>query len=106
MTSTSVGSTPGDSSNSSSSSHTTLDYVWLGALAVCNTIPFIAWPNLFETRRTLHVALKPLLASKSLGGGVKVRVVGNEKDPIVQNLRKVSQKGEGRERGTGLALIT
>jgi hypothetical protein len=84
-----VASTPGDHSNDASVEHSALDFTWLVLLALCNTIPFIAWPNLFETRRGLHVALKPLLASKSLSGGVKVRVVGNGQDGVVRNLRKV-----------------
>lgn len=83
-------SIPGDDSNDHERSQTPLDYFWLFSLAGCNTIPFIAWPNLFETRRDLHVALKPLMASKSLGGGVKVRVVGNKTDEIVRNIRKVN----------------
>ena len=86
-THTTMSSTPGDTSNYSFSSHSSIDFVWLIAVLLCNLIPFLAWPNLFETRRSLHVALKPLLASKSLGGGVKVRVVGDSADSLVQNLR-------------------
>lgn len=38
--------------------HTWLDFIWLGALALCNLAPFIAIRHLFETRRNCHVALR------------------------------------------------
>lgn len=74
-------------SDSENTNRGSLDFIWLGLIACCNIAPFIAFRNLFETRRDLHVALKPLLASRSIGGGVKVAIVGSDTDPIVKSLR-------------------
>ena len=71
-----------------SSCHNTIDYIWLGIMAVCNLAPFTAWPSLFETRTDVHPVMRPLLASKSMNGGVKITIVGHDSDPIVANLNK------------------
>lgn len=60
----------------------------LGIMAVCNLAPFTAWSSLFETRSDVHPVLRPLLASKSINGGIKITVVGHDNDPIVQSLNQ------------------
>ncbi len=67
--------------------HTWIDYVWLAAIALCNFSPFVAFWNLIDTRHSSHIALRPLLASRSIRGGIKVKVIGKDEDPVVQNLR-------------------
>jgi hypothetical protein len=67
--------------------HTTIDYVFLCVIASCNCAPFIGINYLLDRRRDCHVALRPLLASRSMGkDGIKVRVMGNAHDPIYQTL--------------------
>ena len=68
--------------------HNTIDYVWLGIMAACNLAPFTAWSSLFETRMYTHPVMRPLLASKSMNGGVKINVNGLDTDPIVVNLNR------------------
>jgi hypothetical protein len=58
------------------------------SMAICNLAPFTAWPSLFETRTDVHPVMRPLLASKSMNGGVKITIVGHDTDPIVANLNK------------------
>lgn len=69
--------------------HTALDFVWLGAVCLCNVAPFFAGKELMETRRELHVSLRPLLSSRSFDGqGVKVRLrTGDVQDPVYLGLR-------------------
>src|SRR4051812_40311235 len=69
--------------------HTTIDYVFLGVIAGCNCAPFIGFSYLLDRRRDCHVALRPLLASRSMGkDGIKVRVIGDPTDPIYIALRQ------------------
>ena len=71
-----------------SNCHTIIDYVWLGVMAACNLAPFTAWSSLFDTRTEVHPVLRPLLASKSMNGGVRITIQGDLDDPIVANLNK------------------
>lgn len=66
--------------------HTPIDYIWLGIMASCNLAPFTVWSSLFETRTEVHPVMRPLLASKSMKGGVKITIHGHDSDPIVINL--------------------
>lgn len=57
-------------------------------IAGCNCAPFIGFNYLLDRRRDAHVALRPLLASRSMGkDGIKVRVLGSPNDPIYTALR-------------------
>jgi len=67
--------------------HNWVDYLWLGSIALCNFSPFFAFWNLVDTRHNSHIALRPLLASRSIRGGIKVHVWGSDEDPVVINLR-------------------
>jgi len=68
--------------------HTTIDYFFLCVIAGCNCAPFIGFNYLLDRRRDAHVALRPLLASRSMGkDGIKVRVCGSPDDPICATLR-------------------
>jgi len=65
-----------------------IDYVFLCVIAGCNCAPFIGFGYLLDRRRDAHVALRPLLASRSMGkDGIKVRVMGSNTDPIYNALR-------------------
>jgi hypothetical protein len=65
-----------------------IDYVFLCVIAGCNCAPFIGFGYLLDRRRDAHVALRPLLASRSMGkDGIKVRVMGSSTDPIYNALR-------------------
>ena len=69
--------------------HSTVDYVFLAIIAACNCAPFIGFNYLLDRRRDCHVALRPLLASRAMGNeGIKVRIIGNENDPIYVALRQ------------------
>lgn len=69
--------------------HGVIDFVWLAILAAFNLTPFLcAWSSLFETRTDVHPVLRPLLASKSMNGGVRITIEGDADDPIVQNLNR------------------
>ena len=72
--------------------HTVVDFISLALLSMCNLMPFIALDQLVETRIYLSTALKPLLASKAVGGGVSVRVIGDPDLSIVLALRKFLTK--------------
>lgn len=77
-----------DKYNNYSLLHSTIDYVFLGVIALSTCAPFIGYNYLIDTRRDCHVALRPLLASRSMGsGGVKVRIFGADNDPIYSALR-------------------
>jgi hypothetical protein len=68
--------------------HSNIDYIFLGVIAGCNCAPFIGFSYLLDRRRDAHVALRPLLASRSMGkDGIRVRVVGSVADPIYVALR-------------------
>jgi hypothetical protein len=67
---------------------TSFSFVLILSMAICNLAPFTAWPSLFETRTDVHPVMRPLLASKSMNGGVKITIVGHDSDPIVANLNK------------------
>lgn len=66
--------------------HSNIDYMWLVCIACCNIAPFFAWSQLFETRRDVHAVLRPLLASQSLSGGVKVKLAGAANDQILRSI--------------------
>jgi hypothetical protein len=69
--------------------HSTIDYIFLGVIASCNCAPFIGLSYLLDRRRDCHVALRPLLASRSMGSsGIKVRIIGHTDDPIYRALRQ------------------
>jgi len=74
--------TPGECVN-----HSFLDYVFLALVGCCNIAPFFAWHELWDTRRDIHVSLRPLLASRSLYGGVRIKIEGDIRDPVVITLR-------------------
>jgi len=76
----------GPDGSCSSNCRDIIDYVWLLVIACCNLAPFTVWRLLFETRTDVHPVLRPLLASKSMNGGVKIKVEGDATDPIVNNL--------------------
>ena len=59
----------------------------LAILALCNLAPFTAFGSLFETRTEVHPVLRPLLASKSMNGGVKITIEGLADDPLAQSLK-------------------
>ena len=98
----------------SATQHTTIDYVFLAVvsdkktscclsamitadfpigcfalqIAACNCAPFLGFSYLLDRRRDCHVAIRPLLASRSMGKeGIKVRVIGDPADPIYISLR-------------------
>lgn len=56
-----------------------LDYAFLVSVALCNLGPFLSWEALIDTRVVVHKALRPLLASHALGGGIKVKLHGDSK---------------------------
>jgi len=65
-----------------------IDYIFLGVIAGLCCAPFIGFQYLLDRRRDAHVALRPLLASRSMGkDGIRVRVVGSVADPIYCALR-------------------
>jgi hypothetical protein len=69
--------------------HGIIDFVWLAILAAFNLTPFLcAWSSLFETRSDVHPVMRPLLASKSMNGGVRISIDGDPDDPVVQALNK------------------
>lgn len=66
---------------------TGLDYAWLILLFICDLAPLVAWSRLFDTRVLCDAALRPLMASRSLKGGVQIRINGKDDDPVVKCLR-------------------
>ena len=44
--------------------------------------------QLFDTRVWCDAALRPMLASRAIGSGIKIEVVGVDDDPVVQTLRQ------------------
>ena len=70
-----------------SMSYSGLDYAWLSVVALCTLVPLLSLKRLLDTRIYITAGLKPLLASKSLLGGVMVDVIGSPDDPVVIQLR-------------------
>ncbi len=68
--------------------HTRIDIAWLVVMAFLNATPFISIGKLMDTRYDCATALRPLLASRAMGEGVMVEVVGEQSDPVVKTLRK------------------
>jgi hypothetical protein len=58
--------------------YTPFEWTWLGMMALLNFAPFVAFSALFETRFDCAPSLKPLLASKAVGEGVRIKVIGSE----------------------------
>jgi len=59
----------------------------LGVFLGIASAPLFEYKGLLDTRRWVHTALKPLLASAALESRIKVIVKGNSLDPVVQHLR-------------------
>ena len=60
----------------------------LSILSLLCCLHFPGFNYLLDRRRECHVALRPLLASRSMGkDGIKVRVIGHPEDPIYIALR-------------------
>jgi hypothetical protein len=56
-------------------------------LLMLNSVsPFLTFERLYDTRTTCNRALRPLLASRAIGTGVHIEVIGEPDDPIAHNL--------------------
>jgi len=62
-------------------------YLLLGVFLGVVIAPFLEIKGLLDTRRWVHTALKPLLASAALEKRIKVIIKGTATDPIVHHLR-------------------
>jgi len=62
-------------------------FLLLGAIGITSLAPFFEISKLINARFFLNPILKPLLASRSLNGGVRVVVRGKFTDPICATLR-------------------
>jgi len=62
-------------------------YLLLGVFLGVVLAPIFEIKGLLDTRRWVHTALKPLLASAALEKRIRVIVKGNPADLVVQNLR-------------------
>lgn len=68
---------------------TTIDYILLVCIFLVNLGPLaLGGEDLIDTRRYIDASLRPLLASRAVGGGVLIEVVGAHDDFIVQILKK------------------
>ena len=68
------------------SKHLMIDYVWVSVMLIANLAPLVSTTKLWDTRQTCSSSLRPLLASKAVQPGVKVEVIGNPQDEVVQCL--------------------
>jgi len=66
-------------------------YLLLGVFLGVVLSPFFEIKGLLDTRRWVHTALKPLLASAALEKRIKVIVKGDAKDPLVHHIRHFLQ---------------
>ena len=68
---------------------TIIDFLLLSCVLAINICPILlGGQDLLDTRRFIHANLRPLLASRAVGGGVLVEIIGNRQDFIVQILNK------------------
>jgi len=71
----------------SSENHQPIDYVWLCAIGLCNLVPLAAGRLLFETRADCSYAVRPLLATRAIRTGVKIAIIGDDNNTVVQHLK-------------------
>ncbi len=69
---------------------------FLGILACLCLAPFLVLDHLLETRNDCNSSLIPVLASRAIGSGVRIEVIGSDRDPIAESVVKfVSMIGHG-----------
>jgi hypothetical protein len=69
---------------------------FLGILACLCLAPFLVLDKLLETRNDCNSSLIPVLASRAIGSGVRIEVIGSDRDPIAESLVKfASMIGHG-----------